>query len=142
MANRAAVVCRLRTDAGYTVADNRATMANAAAESRRRGSTAARCGWLLPSGSSEPIELSSLRIGPVRHPSPAGRVHDRVSVLRPAAACPTASSPWPPTATAARATSARSRRSSEGGYEPTDSLVAPQSESILKTAIRQLLGVE
>jgi hypothetical protein len=30
----------------------------------------------------------------------------------------------------------------EGGYEPTDSLVAPRSESILKGAIRQLLGAE
>jgi len=30
----------------------------------------------------------------------------------------------------------------EGGYEPTDSLVAPQSESLVKTAIRQLLGLE
>ena len=30
----------------------------------------------------------------------------------------------------------------EGGYEPTDSLVAPESEALLKAAIRQLLGVE
>jgi hypothetical protein len=29
----------------------------------------------------------------------------------------------------------------EGGYEPTDSMVAPESEKLLKKAIDQLLGV-
>ncbi len=30
----------------------------------------------------------------------------------------------------------------EGGYEPTDSLVVPESEKLVKAAIRQLLGVD
>jgi hypothetical protein len=30
----------------------------------------------------------------------------------------------------------------EGGYEPTDSFVVPQSEAVLKAGIRQLLGIE
>ena len=130
----------LRTDPGYTVAESRATMLNpqvAPATRIYRGAMRVAFAERI----EEPIELSALWIGPVRvvHLPGESMVEFQLFAQR--------LLPEQFVAVAAYGDCGpgyicTERAFDEGGYEPTDSLVAPRSESVLKTAIRQLLGVE
>ena len=130
----------LRTDPGYTVAQSRATMANPeVSHSTRIYRGAMRVAFA--ERIEQPIELSSLGIGPVRilHLPGEAMVEFQLYAQR--------LMPEHFVATAAYGDCGpgyicTERAFEEGGYEPTDSLVAPLSESMLKRAIRQLLGVE
>jgi len=136
----ASVLLPLRTDPGYTVAESRATMANPKVNhSTRIYRGAMRVAFA--ERIEQPIELSSLAIGPVRilHLPGEAMVEFQLYAQR--------LMPGHFVATAAYGDCGpgyicTERAFEEGGYEPTDSLVAPQSESVLKTAIRQLLGME
>lgn len=136
----APVIFPLRTDPGYTVPDSRKTMANAqASPSARMYRGAMRVAFA--DRIDEPIELSSLAIGPVRilHLPGETMVDFQLYAQR--------IMPDGFVAVAAYGDCGpgyicTEKAFEEGGYEPTDSLVVPRSESILKTAIRQLLGVE
>ncbi|MFH1921282.1 MAG: hypothetical protein ABIP48_15555 [Planctomycetota bacterium] len=130
----------LRTDARHSPDAARKALANtqlAASTRIYRGAM-----WLAFSERiEEPIELSALRIGPARilHLPGESMVEFQLYAQR--------MMPDGFVAVAAYGDCGpgyicTEKAFEEGGYEPTDSLVAPQSESILKTAIRQLLGVE
>jgi hypothetical protein len=134
------VLLPLRTDPGYTEADSRAIMRNAElAPSTRIYRGAMRIAFAQRI--EQPIELSALGIGPVRvvHLPGESMVDFQLFAQR--------SAPKQFVAVAAYGDCGpgyicTERAFEEGGYEPTDSLVGPRSESILKEAIRQLLGVE
>ena len=136
----AAVSLPLRTDPGYTVSESRATMldANLAASTRiYRG--AMRIAFAERIG--EPIEVSSMAIGPVRILHLPGESMIEFQFY--------AQKLLPDKFIAVAAYGdcgpgyiCTERAFREGGYEPTDSLVAPDSENVLKTAIGQLLEVE
>lgn len=129
-----------RTDKGYTRADSEAHMNNAkASTSSRLYAGAMRVAFL--DRAQRPFELSSLRIGRMHILNLPGEAmiefqlyaqrimpKDFVAV----AAYGDCSTGYICTAKAFE----------EGGYEPTDSVVAPRSEEVLKKAIRQLLGIE
>ena len=88
--------------------------------------------------SKRPIELSALAIGPVRIVHLPGEAMIDFQLF--------AQSLLPQQFVAVAAYGdcgpayiCTERAFTEGGYEPTDSLVAPRSESVLKAAIRELL---
>jgi hypothetical protein len=132
------VVLPLRTDPGYTPADSRAYMLNAQIEpSTRIYRGAMRIAFARRI--DEPIELSALAIGPVRilHLPGEAMVEFQLYAQRLV--------PDEFVAVAAYGDCGpgyvcTERAFEEGGYEPTDSMVAPASERVLKAAIRQLLG--
>jgi len=131
------VLLPLRTDPGYTLAESRAAMSNPAlASSTRIYRGAMRVAFA--DRIEEPIELSALGIGPARLLHLPGEAMVEFQLFAQRAA------PEQFVAVAAYGDCGpgyicTERAFDEGGYEPTDSLVAPRSESILKAAIRQLL---
>jgi hypothetical protein len=130
----------LRSEPGYTSAESRATMANPqAAASTRIYRGAMRLAFAARI--EEPITLSSLAIGPARilHLPGEAMVEFQLYAQR--------LMPEHFVAVAAYGDCGpgyicTEQAFGEGGYEPTDALVAPPSEAVLKGAIRQLLGVD
>jgi hypothetical protein len=131
------VLLPLRTDAAYSVEASRATMANAKlSPSQRIYAGAMRVAFAQRS--KQPIELSALAVGPVRIVHLPGESMIDFQLF--------AQSLLPEQFVAVAAYGdcgpayiCTERAFTEGGYEPTDSLVAPYSESVLKAAIRELL---
>jgi hypothetical protein len=127
-----------RTDEGYTRDDSLARMNDATvATSARLYAGAMRLAFL--DRAAEPIELNSLQIGPtfVLHLPGESMVEFQLYAQRimpgrfvAVAAYGDCSPGYICTAQAFE----------EGGYEPTDSVVAPESEQVLKQAIQQLLS--
>jgi hypothetical protein len=136
----AAVSLPLRTDPGYTLAESRARMANPKlAASTRIYAGAMRIAFAQRI--DEPIQLSSLGIGSVRilHLPGESMVEFQLYAQELLPDCFVAVAAYGDCGTGYICTE---QAFAEGGYEPTDSLVAPQSEALLKAAIRRLLGVE
>jgi hypothetical protein len=136
----APVVLPLRNDPGFTEADRRAVLANSElAASTRIYRGAMRIAFAQRI--EQPIELSALGIGPVRivHLPGESMVEFQLYAQRLAPGQFVAVAAYGDCGPGYICTE---RAFEEGGYEPTDSLVSPRSESILKGAIRQLLGVE
>jgi len=126
----------VRTGSGYDVAENRAKMADAEAAAARRKDAARN---LVFAERTEPIELSSLQIGDVYivhlpgEPMVAFQLFAQglkpksfVAVAGYGDGCP--------------GYICTEEAFSEGGYEPSASRVAPESEKDFRTAIRRLLG--
>jgi hypothetical protein len=134
------VLLPLRTDAAYSVEASRATMANPKlSPSQRIYAGAMRVAFAQRS--KQPIDLSVLAIGPVRIVHLPGEAMIDFQLF--------AQSLLPEQFVAVAAYGdcgpayiCTERAFTEGGYEPTDSLVAPRSESVLKAAIRELLQEE
>lgn len=134
----ASVLLPPRTDHGYARADSLARMNDgAAATSARLYAGAMRLAFL--ERAAEPIELNSLQLGQAfaLHLPGEAMVEFQLYAQRilpgqfvAVAAYGDCSPGYICTAQAFE----------EGGYEPTDSVVAPDSEAVLKQAIRQLLG--
>jgi hypothetical protein len=130
----------LREDAAYRIEASRATMTNAGlSPSQRIYAGAMRVAFAQRS--KQPIELTALAIGPVRIVHLPGEAMIDFQLF--------AQSLLPKHFVAVAAYGdcgpayiCTARAFTEGGYEPTDSLVAPRSESILKAAIRELLQKE
>ncbi|NQT16008.1 MAG: hypothetical protein HQ582_24850 [Planctomycetes bacterium] len=134
------VILPLRTDPGYTAADRSEAMGNAKlSPSTRIYRGAMRIAFA--DRIEEPIQLSSLEIGPVRilHLPGESMIEFQLYAQRLLADGFVAVAAYGDCGPGYICTE---KAFDEGGYEPTDSLVVPRSESILKTAIRQLLGVE
>jgi hypothetical protein len=134
------VVLPLRTDPGYAEADSRAIMHNAdLAPSTRIYRGAMRIAFAQRI--EQPIEVSCLGIGPVRtvHLPGEAMVEFQLFAQRVAPEHFVAVAAYGDCGPGYVCTA---RAFEEGGYEPTDALVAPRSESILKGAIRRLLDVE
>jgi hypothetical protein len=134
------IVLPLRDDPGYTTADSRAAMLNPnlAASARIYGG-AMRIAFARRI--DQPIELSALSLGPVTilHLPGESMVEFQLYAQRSAPDRFVAVAAYGDCGPAYICTE---KAFEEGGYEPTDSLVAPQSERVLKAAIRRLLGVE
>ncbi len=126
----------VRTGSGYGVAENRATMADTRATAARRKDAARN---IVFAERTEPIELSSLQIGDVHivhlpgEPMVAFQLFAQelkpksfVAVAGYGDGCP--------------GYICTEEAFGEGGYEPSASRVAPESEKDVRTAIRQLLG--
>jgi len=128
-----------RNDAGYTVAENRRTMANTKAGAVARVRAAARVAFAQRS--KRPIELSVLQIGDVHllHLPGECMVEFQLFAQQLLPDAFTAVAAYGDLGTGYICTE---QAFSEGGYEPTASRVAPQSEALLKTAIQQLLRVD
>ncbi len=134
------LLLRPRTDDGYTADRSRATMRNAqASPAVRIYAGAMRLAYL--NRSKQPIELSSLAIGRVRilHLPGEAMVEFQLFAQR--------LMPENFVATAAYGDCCvgyicTERAFAEGGYEPTDSLVASDSDALLKAAICRLLEIE
>ncbi len=127
----------LRTGSGYGVAENRAKMADTEAAAARRKDAARNVAF---AERKEPIELSSLQIGDVYiihlpgEPmvtfqlfAQALKPKGFVAVAGYGDGCP--------------GYICTERAFGEGGYEPSASRVAPESEKSFRTAIRRLLGL-
>jgi len=129
----------LRTDAGYTEADNRARMvAPKGAYGSRSYAGALRVAFAQRV--KTPFELSTLEIGPARilHLPGEAMVEFQLYAQRLLPGRFLAVAAYGDCAPGYICTE---RAFAEGGYEPTDSMVAPPSETLLKAAIRQLLDV-
>lgn len=135
----APVVLPPRSDPGYTPADRRAKLQDAKLSPMMRTWHARRLAF--SERADQPIELSSLRIGHVRVVHLPGepmleyqfyaqrlRADDFVAVAGYGEGC--------------TSYVCTERAYSEGGYEPKASAIAPESERLLKAAIRQVLDVE
>jgi hypothetical protein len=129
-----------RSDAAYTVAASRATMENPDFPPAKRIYAGA-MRLAFAERREEPIELSAMSIGPVRvlHLPGESMVHFQLF----------AQSLLPNEFVAVAAYGdcgpgyiCTERAFTEGGYEPTDSLVAPAGQSLLEAAIRDLLKVQ
>ena len=130
----------LRSDPGYTLAESRAAMLNPElSPSTRIYGGAMRIAFA--ERIDQPIELSSLRVGPVRivHLPGESMVEFQLYAQRLVPEGFVAVAAYGDCGTGYICTA---KAFEEGGYEPTDSLVAPESEQVLKTAIRELLGAE
>ncbi|MHC4399607.1 MAG: hypothetical protein ACYTG0_08000 [Planctomycetota bacterium] len=130
----------LRADPGYTAAESRATMLNASlAPATRIYRGAMRLAFSRRI--DEPIALSSLAVGPVRmlHLPGEAMVEFQLFAQKLLPSHFVAVAAYGDCGPAYICTE---RASAEGGYEPTDSLVTPQSEALLKTAIRRLLAAD
>jgi hypothetical protein len=125
-----------RDDPGYTVEDNRAVMANTEASVVRRVRAATRVAYARRA--ERPIDLSLLTIGDVHvlHLPGESMVEFQLFAqsLKPDAFVAVAAY-----GDVAPGYICTERSFSEGGYEPTASRVAPQSEHLFKAAIRKLL---
>ena len=130
-----------RTDPGFNLADSLARMK----DPKTPSGLAAVCGrgaqWPSTSEAEQPIEFSSLEIGKIHIVNLPGEPLIDFQLFAQASSRPT-SWPLPATAIAAPATSAPRQAFREGGYEPTDANVKPESEALVKKAIVTLLGVE
>lgn len=129
-----------RTDAPYRVEASRATMANTKLSSAQRIYAGA-MRVAFAQRSKQPIELSALSIGPVRIVHLPGEAMVDFQLF--------AQSLLPEHFVAVAAYGdcgpayiCTQPAFTEGGYEPTDSLVAPRGEAVLKAAIRELLQEE
>jgi hypothetical protein len=130
----------LRTDPGYTLAESRATMLNP----QLRPSTRIYRGAMRVAFAEridQPIELSALSVGPVRvlHLPGESMVEFQLYAQQLLPGQFVAVAAYGDCGPAYICTE---QAFEEGGYEPTDSLVAPRSEQVLKRAIRELLGAE
>jgi hypothetical protein len=134
----ALVVLPPRTDKGYSRADSLARMNDATlATSARLYAGAMRVAFL--DRASVPIELNSLQVGRtfVLHLPGESMVEFQLYAQR--------MMPGQFVAVAAYGDCSpgyvcTKQAFEEGGYEPTDSMVAPESEQVLKQAIHRLLG--
>ena len=129
-----------RNDKGYTRADSEAHMNNAELSvSARLYKGAMRVAFL--DRADEPIELNSLQIGDVHILNLPGEsmIEFQLYAQRMMPKAFVAVAAYGDCSTGYICTA---KAFEEGGYEPTDSVVAPRSEELLKKAIRQLLGVE
>lgn len=134
------VVLPLRTDPGYTLADSRAAMENAKlATSARIYRGAMRVAFA--ERIDQPIQLSSLQVGPAQivHLPGESMVEFQLFAQRVVPEGFVAVAAYGDCGPGYICTA---EAFEEGGYEPTDSLVVPKSEQVLKRAIRELLGVE
>ena len=128
-----------RSDAGYTVSDYRAKMSNAGLRAAGRiGGAAMPLAFVRRS--EVPIRLSSLRMGDIHvlHLPGESMIEFQLYAqkLRPKEFVAVAA--YGDCGPAYVCTAAAF---DEGGYEPSASAVAPESEAVLKGAIRRLLGV-
>jgi hypothetical protein len=125
-----------RTDPGHTIEENRALMADPEADVVRRVRAATRVAYAQRA--ERPIDLSLLRIGGVEILHLPGECMIEFQLfaqkLRPDAFVAVAAY-----GDAGPGYICTERSFSEGGYEPTASRVAPNSEGLLKAAIRELL---
>lgn len=128
-----------RTDAGYRVDENRATMRNAqvSAEQRIQAASRAASAQRLKC----PIELSSLEFGRIHilHLPGEPMVEFQLFAQRLKPGDFVAVAGYGDCCTGYICTE---RAFDEGGYEPGASRVVPQSETLLKKAISQLLGIK
>lgn len=126
-----------RTDAGFTLAENLAILANPKSADRARIAAASRVAFHERSG--RPIQLSVLEIGTVRilHLPGEPMVEFQQFAQKLLPGCFVAVAGYGDGAPGYLCTEASF---SQGGYEPTATLVAPKSEAVLKTAIRRLLS--
>jgi hypothetical protein len=136
----APLVMKPRSDHGFTEADYRALMNNPkAATSARIYAGAMPLAFLARS--RQPIEISSLAMGRVRivhlPGEPMIEFQRYAQQLLPQEFVAVAG--YGDCCCGYVCTEAAFR---EGGYEPTDSFVVPESEKVLQAAIRRLLGVE
>ena len=128
-----------RTDRGYTEAESRAVMTDPKQSyGLRTYRGALRVAFLQRA--KVPFELSALEIGPATILHLPGEVMVEFQLYAQQLA------PQRFVAVAAYGDCSpgyicTEKAFTEGGYEPTDSVVAPQSEALLKAAIRQLLGM-
>ena len=125
-----------RTDPGYTLEENRATMADPQGNVVRRVRAATRVAYALRS--ERPIDLSVLAIGDVEilHLPGECMVEFQLFAQRVKPDAFVAVAAYGDVGPGYICTE---RSFSEGGYEPTASHVAPHSEALLKEAIRKLL---
>lgn len=129
-----------RADPGYTEADSLARMADAKA-----GYGARTYGGALRAAfhrrANVPFELSALEIGPARvvHLPGEVMVAFQLHAQQLAPDCFVAVAAYGDCSPGYICTE---NAFAEGGYEPTDSMVAPQSEALLKAALRELLRAE
>jgi len=129
-----------RSDQGYTMAEYTAKMKNPkVGASERIYSGAMPVAFLQRS--KQPIELSSLQMGDVHILNLPGEsmIEFQLYAQRLMPKKFVAVAAYGDCATGYICTE---KAFEEGGYEPTDSLVVPQSEAVLKAAIRKLLGTE
>jgi hypothetical protein len=126
-----------RADAGYTETDSLARMADPKA-----GYGARTYGGALRLAfhrrAKAPFELSALEIGPARIVHLPGEVMVAFQLLAQQLApdCFVAVAAYGDCSPGYICTE---NAFAEGGYEPTDSMVAPRSEALLKAALRELL---
>jgi hypothetical protein len=129
-----------RNDPGYTEADGRARLLNPAAD---YGTRTYRGAMVVAFRHREgvPFELTALAIGPARilHLPGEAFIDFQLYAQRVAPRAFVAVAAYGDCATGYICTQ---KAFAEGGYEPTDSMVAPQSESVLRSAIRKLLADE
>lgn len=129
----------LRTDRGYTVAENRKRLADPKLSKFARTQAARRVAFAQRA--DVPIELSCLSIGPVRilHLPGEPMVEFQLFAQR---ICPDAfvvvaeNGDWSP------GYICTAQAFAEGGYEPTTSMIAPCGEAEFKKMIRQALGAQ
>ncbi|NUQ64585.1 MAG: hypothetical protein HUU20_19130 [Pirellulales bacterium] len=126
-----------RTDAGFTLEENRAVLANPKSPGPARVDAASRVAFHERSG--RPIQLSVLEIGAVRvlHLPGEPMVEFQQFAQKAAPGCFVAVAGYGDGATGYLCTE---ESYAQGGYEPTATLVAPNGETVLKGAIRQLLS--
>ena len=133
------LVLPLRTDAGFSLADSRAIMEDSKIPAGTRIYRGAmRLAFIQRI--KEPFELSSLQIGDVHilHLPGEAMVEFQLFAQRLMPDAFVATAAYGDCSTGYICTD---RAIEEGGYEPTDSMVATGSEARLKNAIRQLLGL-
>ena len=129
-----------RTEPGYRRADSRAMMLNAgAAPSQRIYAGAMRIAFL--DRIDEPIEMGALDIGPARILNLPGEsmIEFQLYAQRLLPEALVAVAAYGDCGPAYICTEAAF---AEGGYEPSEALLAPETETAMKAAIRELLGVE
>ena len=128
-----------RSDGRYDPAKNRATLANAKAKLGVRANAASNLAFR--ERSDQPIELSMLAIGNLRilHLPGEPMIEFQLFAQRSAPQQFVAVAGYGDGGTGYLCT----RESyAQGGYEPSATLISPDGEAMLKSAIRQLLGVE
>jgi len=133
------VLLPIRTDAGYTVSDYRAKMSNPRLRaSSRIGSGAMPLAFVQRS--KAPIQLSALRIGDIHvlHLPGESMVEFQLYAQKLLPEDFVAVAAYGDCGPGYVCTAAAF---DEGGYEPSASAVAPESEAVLKAAIGRLLGV-
>jgi hypothetical protein len=128
-----------RTDAGYDLAENRATMTDPEKDAGARARAAGRvaCAERL----AQPIELSLLEIGRVHIVHLPGEPMVEFQLFA-QQVIPDAFVAVAGYGIGTPGYLCTERAFDEGGYEPTASAVAPKSEKLLKGAIEELLKVE
>ena len=128
-----------RTDGKYDPAKNRATLADAKASPAARQNAASHLAFLGRSG--QPIELSMLAMGDLRilHLPGEPMVEFQLFAQRSAPKQFVAVAGYGDAGTGYVCTK---ESFGQGGYEPSATLISPDGEALLKSAIRKLLGAD